>query len=103
MRSQPARATCQAMIASEPYSATDAAVCPDGKLEVGGAESSRGTDGRCRSTSSVVPTKIVTSPITLTARKIGSRQRPSRQRSRTKATRPIAITVMVSAPKVASG
>src|SRR5450432_4283642 len=59
--------------AIDPYRATDAAVCPDGKLEVGGAWSSRTTFGRGRWTTSVVMTKIVTSPTITATTNSGSR------------------------------
>ena len=49
------------MSARPTFRMIDAATCPEGKLEVGGPGSRRGTVGRSRSMTNVVVTKIVTS------------------------------------------
>ena len=90
------RARSLASTASDPHRAMVAAVCPDGKLEVGGASSRCRTGGRSRSTSMVTTRKMATSPATATATSIGSRQR--RQAKAANATASTARAVMVRVP-----
>ena len=78
------------------YSTTAAAVWPEGKLEVGGAASSRCTAGRARSTSIVVVRNTVTSSTSAVARNASVRQRRRTPRIAT-TTAAMPITVIVSA------
>src|SRR5215217_8744157 len=90
------RARSEASTASAPYRQMAAAVCPEGKLEVGGAWSRWLTGGRRRSTSSVVARKMATSPATATATSIGSRQRRHTHAVIATVTTARTVTVMVS-------
>ena len=65
--------------ASPPYSATAAPVCPDGKLDVGGATSSCGTAGRSRSITSAVNRKMLACRITAVISMTASAHRPEVQ------------------------
>src|SRR5688572_9107502 len=60
-RSQPVGSRAAAITASVPYRAIEAAVWPDGKLEVGGTASSLGTSGRSRGTRRTVVRNTPTS------------------------------------------
>ena len=67
---------CQATISAVPaQNAVEAAVCPDGKLEVGGESSRCGTGGRSRSMRMVAIRKISDCPTTQMVRITDSRQR----------------------------
>ena len=68
-------------MAMQPYSATAAAVCPEGKLEVGGARSSWSTPGRSRPTSAVTTRKTCNSPTRAATTVQDSRQRQSHSRN----------------------
>ena len=80
-----------------------AAVCPDGKLEVGGAMSSWGTGGRCRFTTREASRKSAVSPATATARNTGRRGPRPRQASRRHPTAVRTMTVTVAPTALRSG
>ena len=71
------------IIARAPSNATAAAVCPEGKLDVGGTESSCDTGGRGRSTTKLDVMKTVTSRPNAPARDAGSVQRRKRTTKKT--------------------
>jgi hypothetical protein len=94
------RRTCRTdstRIAMQPQRATAAAVCPDGKLAVGGATSSRTTAGRGRWTVAVTEQNTTSSPTRATTRTEDSYHRPSRQRSSSTTTTVTAMAACVSA------
>ena len=88
---------CQARIRPVPaQNAVEAAVCPDGKLEVGGESSRCGTGGRSRSMRIVVTRKISDCPTTQISRITDSRQRWKTTRKTTTVMAVQATIVIVS-------
>src|SRR5437773_10521325 len=91
-RTNALRTWIEITIASDTHNATAAAVCPDGKLEVGGEGSKRGTLGRGRFTRNVVVRNTRTS--TASAIAIAPTSRHSRRIARrVSETTPTPITV----------
>ena len=85
------------MSARPTYRTIAAAVCPDGKLEVGGPASRCGTDGRSRSTRNVVVTNVVTSITSAPTRNAMCAQwRPIARMTTATAATPTTVTVSPS-------
>ena len=75
-RTSPLRTSELTTMASPTYSVQEAAVCPDGKLEVGGAASSCATSGRCLLTIVTVRRNRLNSSVSAKSRKPNCRQWP---------------------------
>ena len=73
-RTRPLRTSEVTTIASPRYSVQEAAVCPDGKLEVGGAASSCTTSGRFLLTTVTVRRNRLNSSVSAKSRKPNCRQ-----------------------------
>ena len=87
--------THSTMIAMPPYRARAAAVWPEGKLDVGGAASSRATGGRASWMAKVSARKISSSPAMTVMKIPDSCHRPSRQRSSSTTTTVTPMAVVV--------